>query len=34
MTWNLNGKMIESCSCNMLCPCWFGIKELMIMDNG
>lgn len=34
MTWNLDGKMVESCSCNMLCPCWFGVKELMIMDKG
>ena len=34
MTWNLSGKMVESCSCNMLCPCWFGVKELMIMDKG
>jgi hypothetical protein len=34
MTWNLSGKMVETCSCNMLCPCWFGVKELMIMDKG
>jgi hypothetical protein len=34
MTWNLSGTMAESCSCNMLCPCWFGVKELMIMDKG
>ena len=34
MTWNLSGKMVESCTCNMLCPCWFGVKELMIMDKG
>lgn len=26
--------MVESCTCNMLCPCWFGVKELMIMDKG
>ncbi|MGH9986090.1 MAG: DUF1326 domain-containing protein [Nitrososphaeraceae archaeon] len=26
--------MVETCSCNMLCPCWFGVKELMIMDKG
>jgi hypothetical protein len=32
MTWNLNGKMVETCSCNMLCPCWFGVKELMLLD--
>lgn len=34
MTWNLSGKLVESCTCNMLCPCWFGVKELMIMDKG
>ncbi len=34
MAWNLSGKMVETCSCNMLCPCWFGVKELMIMDKG
>ncbi|HYY49282.1 MAG TPA: DUF1326 domain-containing protein [Nitrososphaeraceae archaeon] len=34
MTWSLNGKIVESYSCTMLCPCWFGVKELMIMDKG
>src|SRR5918992_4689894 len=34
LTWNLSGKMVENCTCNMLCPCWFGVKELMIMDQG
>jgi hypothetical protein len=34
MAWNIAGQMIESCSCNMLCPCWFGVKELMVMDQG
>jgi hypothetical protein len=34
MAWNLNGQLIETCSCNMLCPCWFGVRELMIMDRG
>ena len=34
MVWNLSGKLVESCTCNMLCPCWFGVKELMIMDKG
>jgi hypothetical protein len=24
--------MLENCTCNMLCPCWFGVKELIIMD--
>lgn len=32
MTWNVSGKMVESCTCNMLCPCWFGVKELMVFD--
>jgi hypothetical protein len=26
--------MIETCSCNMLCPCWYGVQELMVMDQG
>lgn len=34
MAWQLTGQMIESCSCNMFCPCWFGVKELMVMDQG
>jgi hypothetical protein len=34
MAWNLSGKMLENCTCNMFCPCWFGVKELMIMDKG
>ncbi len=34
MAWNLRAQMIESCSCNMLCPCWFGVKDLMVMDRG
>jgi hypothetical protein len=34
MAWTLNGHMFEICSCNLLCPCWFGVKELMIMDQG
>lgn len=34
MTWSLKGQMIESCSCNMFCPCWFGVQDLMIMDQG
>ena len=34
MAWKLSGKMVENCTCNMLCPCWFGVKELMIMDQG
>ena len=34
MTWNLSGELIETCSCNMLCPCWFGQADLMLMDQG
>jgi hypothetical protein len=26
--------MIETCSCNMLCPCWYGVRDLMVMDQG
>ena len=34
MAWNLSGELIETCSCNMLCPCWFGQADLMLMDQG
>jgi hypothetical protein len=34
MAWTITGEYLESCSCNLLCPCWYGIKELMIMDQG
>jgi hypothetical protein len=34
MAWNLTADFIETCSCNMLCPCWYGVKELMVMDQG
>ena len=34
MAWNITGQWIESCSCNMLCPCWFGVKELAVQDQG
>ena len=34
MAWNLTGEFIETCSCNMLCPCWYGQAELMLMDKG
>jgi hypothetical protein len=34
MAWRLAGQLIESCSCNMFCPCWFTVPELMIMDQG
>ena len=34
MPWNLSGQLIETCSCNLICPCWFGVKELQNMDQG
>jgi hypothetical protein len=34
MAWTLKGQMIENCSCNMFCPCWFAIQEYMVMDQG
>ncbi|MBV9082846.1 MAG: DUF1326 domain-containing protein, partial [Acidobacteriaceae bacterium] len=34
MPWNLKAQLIETCSCNMFCPCWFGVKDLMVMDQG
>lgn len=32
MSWNISARMIESCNCTMLCPCWFGVGELMNFD--
>lgn len=34
MAWRLTAQMIESCSCNMFCPCWFGVPELAVQDQG
>lgn len=34
MAWRLTGQFIETCSCTMLCPCWFGVPELAIQDQG
>lgn len=34
MSWNVNGELVEACNCNMLCPCWFGQADLMLMDQG
>jgi len=34
MAWKISGEFIETCSCNMLCPCWYGKAELMVMDQG
>lgn len=34
MAWRLTGQFIESCSCNLMCPCWFGVPELAVQDQG
>lgn len=34
MPMSLKGELIETCSCDALCPCWFGVQELMKMDRG
>jgi hypothetical protein len=34
MAWTITAEFIETCSCNMLCPCWYGVRELMVMDQG
>ena len=34
MAWQFRAQMTEACSCNMFCPCWFGVKEQMVMDQG
>ena len=34
MAWTVKGQMIENCSCNMFCPCWFAVQEYMVMDQG
>ena len=34
MAWSLSGQLMETCSCNFICPCWFGVKELQAMDQG
>jgi hypothetical protein len=34
VAWNITAQLIETCSCNMLWPCWFGVPELMVMDQG
>lgn len=34
MAWNVSGELVETCSCNMLCPCWFGQADLVLMDQG
>ena len=34
MAWRIKGQLVETCSCNMLCPCWFGVPELAVPDQG
>jgi hypothetical protein len=34
MAWTVKGHMTENCSCNMFCPCWFAVREYMVMDQG
>lgn len=34
MAWQLRGQLIETCSCNMFCPCWFGVPDLAVQDQG
>jgi hypothetical protein len=34
MAWRLSGQLVETCSCNMLCPCYFGVPELAVPDKG
>lgn len=34
MAWRLTGQFVESCSCNMMCPCWYGVPELAVQDQG
>ena len=34
MPWSLSGDFIESCSCNMFCPCWYTVAEYAIQDQG
>ena len=34
MPWRISGQLIESCSCNMFCPCWYMVQDLMKMDQG
>jgi hypothetical protein len=34
MAWQMRAHMTENCSCNMFCPCWFAVKDYMVMDQG
>jgi len=33
VVWTLRGRMIESCSCHVMCPCWLP-WDAIIMDRG
>ncbi len=33
MPWTLKGRMVESCSCHVMCPCWLP-WDAVIMDRG
>jgi hypothetical protein len=32
MAWRLTGQLIETCNCNMFCPCWYAAPEVMVFD--
>jgi len=34
MAWNITAQWIETCNCNLVCPCWFGVKEYAVHDQG
>jgi len=33
MPWSLTGRMVESCTCNLMCPCWLPLDKVT-MDRG
>jgi hypothetical protein len=34
MAWTLSGDLIEACSCNVFCPCWYGAPDVALPDKG
>lgn len=34
MAWKPSGQLIETCSCNMLCPCWFALTFHLAPSGG
>ena len=34
MAWKLAGDLIEACSCNVFCPCWYGAPDVALPDKG